>query len=82
MEKSEPMTVGELQALLAGLPPEMRVLVDGYEGGQCDPRARVCMAALNVRPTPTWEGPHDVDKYCLEEADPASIVQVFLLSRQ
>ena len=54
------MTVSELVELLGSYPPDMRVVVDGYEEGYDDvlsERVAVVKAQLDLG-TKSWEGQH------------------------
>lgn len=46
--RNPPMTVGQLRELLAPFPSDLRVLVDGYEGGLDDPRVEHGIVAFDV----------------------------------
>ena len=50
------MTVGELIEALSAYPSDARVVVDGYEGGYCDPIVRAVPVVLD-QPY-AWGGPH------------------------
>ena len=62
------MTVGELRALLAQYPADLRIVIDGYEGGIEDVAAdRLVPATLYLdvnRPgnpfANQWRGPHEL----------------------
>lgn len=60
-QQEHTMTVKELIALLQEHPPEMRVIVEGYEYGVNDLKAiREAPIKLNVRGKETWwAGRHD-----------------------
>lgn len=58
------MTVAELIELLKVYPPDLRVLVDGYEYGQHDLQRgwiRSRLAAIDADKGAVYGGPHDVD---------------------
>ena len=55
------MTVAELIQALQALPPDLRVVRDGYEGGLCDvtkvSQIRIQLDAND--PAEWWYGPHE-----------------------
>ena len=54
------MTIGELLPLLDKLPPNLRVVIPGYEGGLEDfDGARMTLIAMDVNSDP-YQGPHSV----------------------
>lgn len=56
------MTIGELCIILEHLPADMRVVVNGYEGGYDDvvnEEIREITLALNVNKDSCYFGPHD-----------------------
>jgi hypothetical protein len=55
------MTIAELIALLDRLPPDLRVLVEGYENGGEDVQRLERHACVNQGDRPWWEGPWQDD---------------------
>lgn len=75
------MTVGELIRILETHPPDLRVMVDGYEGGVDDLEARLLLACdvrLDVH-SDWWYGRHEgayaADEKVGHETVPALIVR-------
>ena len=75
------MTVQELTQLLAQYPAELRVVVNGYEGGYDDlapGRISVVKISLNAG-THDWDGKHD--RLSEEVATDAEIVEALAFHR-
>lgn len=73
------MTVDELRAAIDGLPGEMRVMVNGYEGGLVDPViVPPTEVELNTHDSDVY-GPHDFPGQGWEE--PKGTVRAIIISR-
>lgn len=75
------MTVSELIEALKKHPPDMRVIINGYEGGYEDvwpASIRKRRIALNIH-EPEFFGPHDDEDY--EPEEPHEIVDAVLIER-
>ena len=79
------MTVGELVRLLSTYPPDLRVVVSGYEGGYDDLGERQVQRlpiGLNALDNES-EGPHDDARYGFgERTDSVEIVEAVALHRR
>lgn len=84
------MTAGELAKLLAELPPDTPVLVDGYEGGVKPPvSARVWDVMLDANDG-DYCGPHEVvtedgfgpEDMALHTAVGGKVAKAFVISRR
>ncbi len=74
------MTVKDLQELLASFPPEMPVLVDGYEGGYDDIADEPTVIEVVVKPNaPDYWGRYDYPHAYPETHESGQ--KVLLLSR-
>lgn len=78
------MTIQELTRLLATYPPELRVVVNGYEEGYDDlapEQLSVVKISLNTG-THDWEGKHgDADYLPKDRAANAEVVEALVLRR-
>lgn len=78
------MTVDELMQLLATYPPDLRVVVNGYESGYDDlspEQLSVVRIALNTQKHP-WEGQHeDMNGQAGDASDDAEVVEALVLRR-
>ncbi len=78
------MTVEQLIELLATYPPELRVVVNGYEEGFDDvapERVSVTRIALDVGKNP-WAGRHDTPGPGAAGERPAPVVDALVLWRE
>ena len=78
------MTVRELLELLQGYPADLRVVVDGYEGGYDDLSPRQISAVRITLNTGVngWEGRHgDPGDAPADASEPEKIVDALLLRR-
>ncbi len=84
MSESEHLTVGELIRLLSEYPEDLRVVVDGYEGGFDDLTNDLIQRlpiGLHVN-KPKWEGPHEDARWGFFERKGAiEIVEALRLGR-
>ena len=78
------MTVDELARLLASYPPDLRVVVNGYEDGYDDlspEQLSLVEIALNTG-RHQWEGKHgDPNGLTGSASDDAEVVEALVLSR-
>lgn len=78
------MTVDELIQLLEKLPPDLRVVVNGYENGYDDltpERLSVVRIALNMGKHP-WEGQHeDANGHAGGASGDAEVIEALVLRR-
>lgn len=64
MTEDQPYTVAQMIAELQKLPPDMRVMVTGYEGGYHDAsEPKVDDIRLNMHRGSSYYGPHDHANY-------------------
>ena len=79
------LTVGELVRLLSAYPEDLRVVVDGYEGGYDDlvaERIQRLPIGLHVNAA-RWDGPHDDARYGFpERTDAVEVVEALALHRK
>ena len=78
------MTIQELVAILATYPPDLRVMVNGYEEGYDDlspGQLSAAKIALNTGKR-RWEGRHgDLDGLAANTPDGAEMVEALVLRR-
>ena len=75
------LTVAILRQLLADLPDDMPIVVDGYEGDYSTPCVQRERFVLDHQER-TYNGEHVNADYWYEEEPPAEVTECLLLSRQ
>lgn len=78
-----PTTVGQLLDKLAKYPRDMRVVVDGYEGGHDDPWVYEIELKLHVRKYGDMLGVHgdEISLFDEDEAEDKTFTRVLAISR-